>query len=271
VYHALITLKKHYRNETDAFHETDPKYATCCASAVSIIQQRQVKLLDRDLIKAAFWLTSFGCQSLADEKLFVPVSYHLNVKYFNPLPFIPVVRPLEKYHFTKSTIIFGENQEEEEVDYAYTGDEIPEDELEEVAKTRGYKNQVLAFLIKFLSDLIIEDLDREIAVNVFSEVRHQVEESLQFFFCNPETIAKCRHSNGDIKNEVELWNWIKYRSEGRIRDHFAQKVISIITIPASEASCERSFSRQKRIMDHLHTRSNPELLRARFIFEVSND
>jgi hypothetical protein len=271
VYPALKTLKKYFQEEVHSNSDSNPQYAACCESILPIIQQRQMKLLDRDLVKAAFWLTSFGCQSLADNKLFIPLLYQLNIKYRIPPTILPIQGSPNKFRSNISCTLSRDDHEEDVSDYAYTGHEILEDELEEVPKSHGFKKQVLIFLINFLSDLILEDLDRDIASNVFPEVRHEVEESLQFFFWNPESIAKCRYSTGSIQQEVELWNWMKYTSQGRISDQFALKVISIVSIPASEASCERSFSRQKRIMDHLRTRSTPELLMARVLFESSND
>jgi hypothetical protein len=271
VYPTLKNLKKHFREEADSHSESNPEYAAYCASILPIIQQRQSKLLDRDLLKAAFWLTSFGCRSLATDTLFIPIGYRLDIKYQAPFPIRFVPGGINGFMKIINFPPPREEQEQDETDYSYTGEEILEDELEEVPKTRGYRNQVLTFLTEFLSNLILEDLDRESQENVFPEVHHQVEESLQFFFCNPESIAKCRCSLGFIDMEVELWNWMKYKSERRISDQFAQKVISIVSIPAYEGSCERSLSRQKRILDHLRKRSNQELLRARFLFESSNN
>jgi hypothetical protein len=269
IYPALKTIKNYFREEAHSHSDSDPKYAECCEIILSIIQQRQRKLLDQDLVKAAFWLTSFGCQSLADGKIFIPDPRKLDIKYHTPHPILLSQGPPNRFRIHLPSTYSQDHQEEEEADYKYTGHEIREEELEDVPKIDENKTQVLAFLIKFLSNLMREDLDREIAGAVFSEIPHQVEESLQFFLCNPQSIAKCRHTSGDIDKQVELWNWMKYKSEDRISDQFTQKVISILSIPASEASCERSFSRQKRIMDHLRTRSNPELLRARFLFESS--
>jgi hypothetical protein len=271
VYPTLKTLKKYFREEADSHSDSNPEYAACCASVLPIVQQRQRKLLDRDLLKAAFWLTSFGCQSLSDNRLLIPILYQLNIKYRNPPPIPSIQGPFNKIMKNVNCTWTRDEQEQEETDYSYTGQEIPEEELEEAPKTRGYRNQVLTFLKEFLSVLMLEDLDIDVAENVSSEVRHQVEESLQFFFCNPESIVKCRHNCGSIETEVELWNWMKYTSQGRINEQFALKVISIVSIPASEASCERSFSRQKRTMNHLRTRSNPELLRARFLLESLNN
>jgi hypothetical protein len=205
-------------------------------------------------------LTSFGCQSLAEGKIFIPNPFKLNINYHTPPPILLFQRPPNWFQIHLHSTYSRDHQEEEEADYEYTGYEIREEEVEEVPKTYGNKTQVLTFLIKFLSDLVLEDLDREIAGAVFSEIPHRIEESLQFFLCKPKSIAKCRHSSGAINKLVELWSCMKYKSEDRISDQFTQKVISILSIPTSEASCERGFSRHKRIMDHLRTRCNPELL-----------
>jgi hypothetical protein len=44
------------------------------------------------------------------------------------------------------------------------------------------------------------------------------------------------------------------------------KVISIASIPASETNCERTLSRQKRVITHMRARSSPELTRTRPAF-----
>jgi hypothetical protein len=271
VYPALKTLKKYFLEEANSHTDSNPEYSACCASVLPIVQQRQRKLLDRDLLKAAFWLTSFGCQSLSNNCLFIPTLYQLTIKYHTPPPITLIQGSFSRIMQNVNCTLSRDDEEQEEADYSYTGHEIPEEELEEAPKTHGYRNQVLTFVIEYLSVLMLEDLDTDTANNVYSEVRHQVEESLQFFFCNPESIAKCRDTCGSVEKEVELWNWMKYTSQGRINEQLTLKVISIVSIPASEASCERSFSRQKRIMNHLRTRSNPELLRARFLLESSNN
>jgi hypothetical protein len=116
----------------------------------------------------------------------------------------------------------------------------------------------------------MEDLNADSSETIASEIHCQVEQSLQFFFCNPESIAKCRNTPGDIEMQGELWNWLKFLENGRIAGQVAAKVISIVSIPASEASYERSLSGQKRILGHFRAKSNPELLRARFLFALGN-
>jgi hypothetical protein len=49
-------------------------------------------------------------------------------------------------------------------------------------------------------------------------------------------------------------------------DDLVMKMISIISIPASETSCEQTLSKQKRVITHMRARSSPELARARLAF-----
>jgi hypothetical protein len=192
VYPVLKTLKKHFREEEHFKFETDPEYAACCSTAVTIIKHRCRKLLDMDLVKAAYWLTSFGCQSLSDNVPFIPSPYILNLEYNPAWSQLPTFGPL----YRRLNIISGtqdlEEQEQDEVDYSYSGDVIMVDELEEVPKIGNCNHQVLRFLQELLTAFILEDGDPEIVENDFADVNKQVEETLQFFFCNPETIAKCQ-------------------------------------------------------------------------------
>jgi hypothetical protein len=80
-------------------------------------------------------------------------------------------------------------------------------------------------------------------------------------------VCKCRDWNPETAKQVELWNFLVRNSPECVYDDIVEKIISIISIPASEASCERSFSRQKRIMGHSRVKSNPDLLKARLILK----
>lgn len=270
VYPALKTLKNHFWEEGRSQRDSNPEYATHCTTVLSVIQRRRRKLLDGSLLKAAFWLTSFGCQSIADRSSFIPIPYRLDLTYHAPCA-VPLVRgPLEGIWGTVHGSQDLEEQEHDEIDCSYTGQVITEDELEQVPKIWRCENEVLKFLNDYLPNLILEDLDPDNSENASSEIRQHVEESLQFFFCNPESVAKCRNTPGDIERQVELWNWLQLMAHDRIDGEVAAKIISIVSIPASEASCERSLSRQKRIMGHFRAKSNPDLLRARFLFESGN-
>jgi hypothetical protein len=84
VYLELKTLKGHFRDEERPQCDFNPEYAICFSTALSIIHSRRCKLLDQDSLKAAFWLTSFGCQSLSDNISFIPLPYQQDWEYHTP-------------------------------------------------------------------------------------------------------------------------------------------------------------------------------------------
>jgi hypothetical protein len=86
------------------------------------------------------------------------------------------------------------------------------------------------------------------------------------FFCNPDWLTRCHRTESQISRQVELWNYLAARRGDHAYDDIAKKIISIISIPASEASCERSLSRQKRLVTHFRARTNPDLVQARIRF-----
>jgi hypothetical protein len=83
---ALKTLKGQFRDEERSQWDSNPEYATCCSTALSVIHQRRCKLLDQDLLKAAFSLTSLGCQSLSGNIAFIPIPCPLDLEYDAPCP-----------------------------------------------------------------------------------------------------------------------------------------------------------------------------------------
>jgi hypothetical protein len=270
VYPTLKALKTYFQEEVRTNQDSNPAHAECCGNALSCIKQRQYKLLDKDLVKAAFWLTSFGYQSLSDNTIFVPTMYQLNLRYRDPAKRYPIQGLPIKSEENSDDSSSSSEEEHDEADNLDIEEAMNVDELEEVPVSHSRRNNLLPFLTQFLTSLILEDVDPDISDNMSSDVHHQVEESLQFFFCNPDCIAKCRSNSGSTAMEVELWNWLKFMIPDRTSDRVTAKVISIVSIPASEASCERSFSRQKRIMGRLRTNSKGELLRARYLFGALN-
>jgi hypothetical protein len=95
----------------------------------------------------------------------------------------------------------------------------------------------------------------------------RIDSMLSYFLCNDEFLARCRRTPAGIAKQVELWNYVARSTSDHQYDDLATKVISLIAIPTSEASCERTLSRQKRTFTHLRCRSSPELIRARIFFE----
>jgi hypothetical protein len=92
----------------------------------------------------------------------------------------------------------------EEPNYLFAGQVITEDELEAVPQSFRGKDGTFQFLNGFLPILILEDLNPIDPDDASSEVHRQVEESLEFAFCNPESIAKCRKTPGDTEAQLKL-------------------------------------------------------------------
>jgi hypothetical protein len=82
-------------------------------------------------------------------------------------------------------------------------------------------------------------------------------------------VGAARHWRAFKEKQIELWTYLARMFQDHLFDDLAAKVISIVTIRASESSCERTFSRQKRIIAHSRIRSSPELVRAGLALEFS--
>jgi hypothetical protein len=95
-------------------------------------------------------------------------------------------------------------------------------------------------------------------------IRGCVETLISLFFCGDQYPARCQDTPAGIGEQIELWNFVSRNAPGGPYDQVVEKIISVISIPASEPSCERSFSRQKRIMGHSRVNSNRDLFRAIF-------
>jgi hypothetical protein len=98
-------------------------------------------------------------------------------------------------------------------------------------------------------------------------ISEQVDQLLESFFCNVESQVRCSKASPDVNRQVELWNRLGFEAQDRTVRKITGKIISIVAIPASEASCERALSRQKRIRGHSRVKSSPDLLLARFVFQ----
>jgi hypothetical protein len=85
VYPALKKLKRHLEQQK---HPPNADAAECLdywLSIVSFIRVSQRKLFDMDLVKIAFWLTSFGCTLLAQQQKLIPESHQFRLQYEGPL------------------------------------------------------------------------------------------------------------------------------------------------------------------------------------------
>jgi hypothetical protein len=131
------------------------------------------------------------------------------------------------------------------------------------------ERNVIQFLQTFLVDRLGEDGDLVMQPpdgTTWPIVGGRVEDFLKLFFCYEDWIARCRSTPSAIDKPVELWNFLARRTPDHRYDDLVTKVISIISIPASETSCVRTLSRQKRVITHMRARSSPDLARARLAF-----
>jgi hypothetical protein len=149
------------------------------------------------------------------------------------------------------------DNEDEVAECPYLGDTITDESLEDVPIIDVLKRHTLIFirevLVKYLDDevpkssIIVDDrLDQG---DIGSTIRTRVDDVLSQFFCNDEQACKCRDWNPETAKQVELENFLARNSPERVYDDIVEKIIFIISISASEASCECSLSRQKRICE----------------------
>jgi hypothetical protein len=248
-----------------------PQYRECFQAMLRFLKARRHKLLDRDLVKAAFWLTSFGAICLADPQRSIPEEIQPHLEYIPPGELQFGAGTLERFAASSRAAppIEEDVDDEIEMEYPYRGDDLSEEQIEDASSGSVLGSNVLEFLQKFLGAQMEEDGDLSMeqppdAAWPPNEVR--LEQFLMHFFCSEDWIARCRTAPSSIDRQVELWNYFARLAPDHRYDDIVTKVISIISIPASEASCERAFSRQKRVITHLRTRTSPELARARLAF-----
>jgi hypothetical protein len=134
VYLALKTLKGYFEDEERSQCDSNPEYAMCCSTALSVIHQARCKLLDQDLPKAAFWLTSSGCQSLPDNAPFIRLPYRLDLEYHAPCLIPNAHEPLDGIRDNVHRSQDFDEQRSDEVHDAYPGNVIMEEEPEEGSK-----------------------------------------------------------------------------------------------------------------------------------------
>jgi hypothetical protein len=152
----------------------------------------------------------------------------------------------------------------------YEGDEIDPTLIPGPDVTPNTNSEVVAFLTRYLTARMEEQGDLALQPDddaSWPSVEDRVEQFLFAFFYKEQSKARCRRTSPQIDKQVELWNYTAGLGRDRMFDDIAAIVISIISIPASEASCERSFSRQKRLMVHSRGQTKKDLVIARIMFE----
>jgi hypothetical protein len=137
------------------------------------------------------------------------------------------------------------DNEDEVAECPYLGDTITDESLEDVPTIDVPKGQTLTFireaLVKYLLDkvptssIIVDDrLDQG---DIGSTIRTRVDDLLSQFFCNDEQVCKCRDWNPEIATQVALWKLLTRNSSERVYDDIVEKIISIVSMAALEASC----------------------------------
>jgi hypothetical protein len=121
------------------------------------MKHHRSKLLDGNLLKAAFWLTSFGYQSLSDNQVFIPPAYELILEYHAPCSVPTTPGPPDGIWDDIGGSQDFDEQRDEEPDNPYPEDVIMEDELQEVPRSWRCKDELGRFLTTFLPILILED------------------------------------------------------------------------------------------------------------------
>jgi hypothetical protein len=271
VYPALKTLKRHLTQQKDSLNVDITVCLPYWRMIAGDIRHRQGKLSDMDLVKVAFWLTSFGSTCLARQNEFIPESHRFHLEYEHPRQIL-VRGPLDVMTVEAVPGPAVEFDESDLADYEYTDDSITEESLRSVPRIQVRRGQTLTFIHELLVRFLREDLppsqlagdETSELIDIDSSIRFCVEELIRLFFCSDEYVSRCQDRQAAINKQIELWNFLSRNAPERPYDRVVDKIILILSIPASEASCKRSFSRQLRIMGHLRVNSNRDLLRARF-------
>jgi hypothetical protein len=217
-----------------------------------------------DLVKAAFWLTSFGCCSLREGKIVLASPYRVALEYELPRA-IAGRGSLDDFSIPGAASQDHEDGDSEELDVEFEENVASDEGLEEVPRlSPAQRTSVIAFLRAYLTRAVLAGLDEQ---DQEDRIGGQVDQLLQYFFCNIESQVRCSKAHPDVNRQVELWNRLGFDAEDRTVRKVTAKTISILAIPAFEARGEQALSRQKRIMGHSRVKSSSDLLLARFVFD----
>jgi hypothetical protein len=154
VYPALKALKRYFTDQADTAEGESPELMEGWNSLRQCLHLRQRKLLDRDLARVAFWLTSFGYTWLATRNEPIHASHQLRLTYEAPRSLLTV----GTLDAAQSVTVAGRaNDNEDEVaECPYLGDTITDESLEDVPTIDVPKRQTLTFirevLVKYLLD-----------------------------------------------------------------------------------------------------------------------
>jgi hypothetical protein len=278
VYPTLKTLKRHLKQEEDPLSPDIYECLNYWRLITNFIQLRKCKLLDMDLVKVAFWLTSFGCTWLAKAQELIPESHQLHLQYEHPQR-LAAHGPLDEIMAEVAPRSIPDVNDGDLPDCRYTGDSVTENSFENIPRLPVTSEKKLTFIQEVLVQFLLEQLPpgrsmgdgTDDPIQTEESIRSRVMSLISLFFCSDEYGSRCQDTQAGIDKQIELWNFLSRNAPGRPYDQVVERIIWIISIPASEASCERSFSAQKRIMGESRFNSNRDLLRARFLLQGRPD
>jgi hypothetical protein len=133
---------------------------TRSSSRLQMLRALRHKLLDRDLLKAAFWFTSFGCTYANERQLLLPDGYRLVLEY-ECRRVLRLRGPLDAFsHHRRSSQDWEEPGYEEE-DCVFQEEPLPE-ELPDIKRIDSAKaRDAIDFLRPYLVRAVLEDLPVE--------------------------------------------------------------------------------------------------------------
>jgi hypothetical protein len=130
VYPALTAFQHHFNEQAARAKSKSPDLFEDWNSFACSLRFRRCKLLDRNLVKAAFCLTSFGCTSLAARNELIPDSHQLQLAYETPRK-LSIIEPLDA---TLSVTAPDGEMVDEARECAYLGSTITDGSLEKMPR-----------------------------------------------------------------------------------------------------------------------------------------
>jgi hypothetical protein len=146
IYPALKLLK-HFMYDNPINTEM-PGYPECRGAMIQFLREHRYKHLDLDLVKAAFWLTSFGAICLADPSRSVPEDHQLQLASCSPRRPEVDLRTIEQFAIPTCPVLQAEQSLDEEFEgkFTFQGDDIDEGSIDDASVLPRLERNVLQFL-----------------------------------------------------------------------------------------------------------------------------
>jgi hypothetical protein len=203
VYSALKMPKCHLTHQEDRLKIDITEYLDSWRPIADFVQQRQRNLLDTDLVKVAFWLTSFGCIGLAREEEFIPEDHRPHLQY--ELPPKTLARGPSEAMTAEAPPWPGGGPELDEgnrADYEHTGNVIKDESITRAPRLQVTRRQTLIFIRELLVRFLLEHfLPSQPAGDETSEpndmdgsIRSCMEGLIRRIFGSDRYVSRCQHT-----------------------------------------------------------------------------